>query len=378
MNNVYLNRISKFFPNDPVSNDEVEKRLGRIDGKESLNKGLILRSNQIKTRYYALDEQGNPTHTNAEMTAIAVKKLFDEKIKIEDVELLTAGTSSPDALQPSHASMVHGELGSHEMEVMSAGGTCNSGMLSLRYAQMAIMTGNVKTAVCTGSESFGAWMHSRNFTTEIDRRKEIEDNPYIAFEKEFLRWMLSDGAAAILLQDHPNDEGLSLKLEWMDIKSFANRFDTCMYAGCEKDEDGKITGWKEMSEEERDRKSVFSLKQDARLLQANIVETGIDFLIELHKKYNFTNNDFEYFLPHISSMYFKKLIHNGLIKKNIEIPYEKWFLNLPRIGNVGSASAFLLLEELFNSGKLKKKDRVFMMIPESARFSYTYMMLTVV
>jgi 3-oxoacyl-[acyl-carrier-protein] synthase-3 len=57
---------------------------------------------------------------------------------------------------------------------------------------------------------------------------------------------------------------------------------------------------------------------------------------------------------------------------------EKWFYNLTRVGNVGSASPYLMLEELFHSGKLKKGDRLLVMVPESARFSYAYLYLTVV
>lgn len=378
MNDVYLNRIAKFLPNEAVTNDGIEGRLGMINGQESINRGLILRSNQIKTRYYAMDEEGNPTHTNAELTAIAIRKLFDEKIKLEDIDVLAAGTSSPDVIQPSHASMVHGELGGHPMEIMSAAGTCNAGMLSLKYALMAIKSGMAKNAVCAGSETFGSWMHANNFTVEIDRRKEIEDNPYIAFEKDFLRWMLSDGAAAVLMQNKPNEIKNSLRVDWIETRSFANELAPCMYAGCEKDENGNVIGWRAMSEEERNLNSVFSLKQDARLLQENVIRYGVGFLKEMMSRYNITDDSIDYFLPHLSSMYFKKKISEGLKKEGIDIPYEKWFLNLPKIGNIGAASAFMMIEEIFNSDILEKGNRLLVMVPESARFSYTFLFLTVV
>ena len=62
----------------------------------------------------------------------------------------------------------------------------------------------------------------------------------------------------------------------------------------------------------------------------------------------------------------------------MDIPYEKWFYNLPWVGNVGSASPFLMLEEAMRIGMLKKGDRILMMVPESARFTYAYMYMTVV
>lgn len=377
--NVYINKIEKFLPNEPVTNDEIENRLGLVNGQESINRGLILRSNQIKTRYYALDKNGNPTHSNAEMATIAVKKLFDKHFTVDQLEMLTAGTSSADAIQPSHALMIHGELGgSGNIEVMSAQGTCNAAMQSLKYAYLSILTSQVSNAICVGSETLGSWMHARNFSGEIDKRKEIEENPYIAFEKDFLRWMLSDGAAAMLISNTPNTDSLSLKIDWIEISSFANELEACMYAGGQKQEDGSLHGWKEMDPEERIHTSVFSLKQDARLLQNNIVERGAEFLKKLVIKYKLNINDVDYFLPHLSSMFFKKKVYDILETNNMTIPYEKWFLNLQKIGNIGAASAFFMLEELFNSGRLVKGNKILLMVPESARFSYTYMLATVV
>ncbi len=379
MNSAYITKIEKYFPNNPVSNDEMEQRLGLINGNLSKSRSLILRNNGIKTRYYALDISGNITHINAKLASLAVNNLFDEDVKLENIELLTAGTSSPDAIQPSHALLVHGELGgNHNLETLSAQGTCNAGMLSLKYAYLSVLSEQVKNAVNVASETLSTWMLSKNYQIEIDKRKEIEGNPYIAFEKDFLRWMLSDGAVATLVQDKPNNNGLSLKIEWIDVLSFANELETCMYAGCIKNNDGTVKGWRELSIDEQNIQSVFSLKQDAKLLQKHVIQKGIEHLKSIIKKKNFDESKIDYFLPHLSSMFFKKHAIDGFIENGIDIPEHKWFMNLPRIGNVGAASGMLMVEELFNSGNLKKGETILMMVPESARFSYTYVLLTVV
>ena len=378
MRDVYITRIEKYLPNRPVSNEEMEDYLGLVGGNVSKSRGMILRSNQIKTRYYAMDKEGNPTHTNAQLTANAIRKLFDESFSLEDVQLLTAGTSSPDTIQPAHALMVQGELSGQSIEVMSAHGTCNAAMLSLKYAYMSLLTGMTKNAVCAGSETFSSWMHARNYSEEIDRRLELEQNPYIAFEKDFLRWMLSDGASALLLQDKPNGNGISLMIEWIDIRSYANELETCMYAGCTKDENGKVTGWREFEADEQQLQSVLSLKQDAKLLQKHIVQSGVDFLQDIIDDRNLDLDAINHFLPHISSMYFRDKIFNALEEKGLQIPADKWLLNLEKIGNIGAASAFFLIEELFHSGKLKPGEVILVMVPESARFSYTFMLMTVV
>ena len=378
MNDVYITRIEKFLPNDPVSNDEMENILGVIDGRESKSRVLILRSNGIKTRFYALDKKGNITHTNAQLTAEAIRRLFDDDIKFEDIDLITAGTSSPDVVQPAHALMVAGELGGKPIEAISAQGTCNAGMLSLKYAWLALKAGDKKRAVVAGSEAFSSWMKAENYEAEIDRRKELEENPYIAFEKDFLRWMLSDGAASLLMQTNPEKGKPALKVEWVDVLTYAVELDTCMYAGCEKEKDGSVKGWREMTVKDQQLKSVFTLKQDAKLLQQHIVEKGIEHFKIVIDKYNIDLDSIDYFLPHISSMFFRKPLRDGFIAAGLNIPDEKWFLNLPRVGNVGAASAMLMLEELFNTGKLKKGNKVMLMVPESARFSYAFSLLTVV
>ena len=66
-----------------------------------------------------------------------------------------------------------------------------------------------------------------------------------------------------------------------------------------------------------------------------------------------------------------------MLKQGVEMPWEKWFLNLDKVGNMGAASIYVMLGELFYSGKLKKGEKILLHVPESARFSYTYAYLTV-
>src|SRR4051812_45601262 len=103
---VYITRLSKFFPNDPVSNSEMEGILGMVADKPSRARSIVLRNNGIKNRYYAMKD-GKRTHTNVQMAALAIKSLFDEQHPVDRLELLGVGTSSPEQVLPSHASMVH-------------------------------------------------------------------------------------------------------------------------------------------------------------------------------------------------------------------------------------------------------------------------------
>jgi len=377
---VYINSTSSYFPNQPVSNDEMEEYLGYIDGRPSKSKKIVLRNNGIVNRYYALDKNGKSTHTNAQMTALAVKELFkDDPEKIKQIELLTCGTSSPDQMMPSHAVMTHGWLPEMEsIEVVSPAGVCCAGMHAIKYAYLAIKSGETNLAIATGSERFSGLLVSPVFEEEAQKLKEMEENPFIAFQKDFLRWMLSDGASAFLMSDKPNPDGLSLRIDWIEGASYANNMETCMYMGGEKMEDGTLKGFMDYTPEEIMNRSVFSIKQDITLLSDNIVHLGGKKIKQTLDKNGVAMTDIDHFLPHISSEFFKSKIYDLVEFYGGGIPYEKWFINLYTVGNVGAASVFLMVDELFHSGRLKKGEKILLLVPESARFSYMYALLTVV
>ncbi len=374
---VYINKIEKFLPNNPVSNDEMEDILGKINNKPSKSRRLILRNNGIQTRYYALNAQQKVTHNNAQLTAEVVNKLVSNDFSLQDIDVLSCGTSTPDLLLPSHAAMVHGLLKNKSVDLNSASGVCCSGMNALKYGYLSVKAGDAKNAVCTGSERVSTWMMANKFEAEIANLEALEEQPILAFKKDFLRWMLSDGAGAILLQNEAKGS-LSLEILWMENYSYAHELETCMYAGGDKLADGSMKPWSEYAVSEWQTESVFSLKQDVKILDEFILKKGVESMGDAMKKHHISPDNITYFLPHISSVFFKDKLYEEFKNAGLEIAKEKWFINLPKVGNVGAASIYLMLEELFHSNKLKSGDTVMLSVPESGRFSYAYAFLKVV
>lgn len=378
MHPVYISKTSTFLPNNAVNNNDIEAYLGMIGGNPSRAKNLILRNNGIISRHYALDLDKNVTHTAYDMAVKAIEKLYDQDFNVNDVQLLSVGTTSQEMIMPSHGVQVHGEMGgTKSAEVVSFAGSCCSGMHALKYGYMAVALGEKQNAICLASERLSAWMRSSYFKQEFENLQRLEDDPIIAFEKDFLRFMLSDGAGAVKLTNKPAKEGVSLKIEWIELTSYANTLPTCMYAGADYIDNDKLVGWSHFPEDEWATKSLFSVKQDTKLLGENITKMGGQFFAELIEKHKLVPEEITWFLPHLSSMYFKPRIKKVLEQINFPIPDEKWFLNLPTVGNVAAASAFLMLDQLVKTKELKKGDKILFMVPESARFSYAYALLTV-
>ena len=366
-NEVFLTRTASFLPLEPVGNDEIEQVLGMVGGKPSKARRIVLRNNGIRSRHYALDRvTGQPVMNNAQMAAQAVLGLGD----VGAVQCLAAATSRPDQLMPGHGVMVHGELSWPRLEVVSLAGICVAGAAAFKHAWLAVKAGDAQRAVAVASELASFGLHARNFDAETEHKvSQLEERPEICFEKDFLRWMLSDGAGAVLLENQPRAP-LSLKVDWVELSSAAHELPTCMYAGAEKNPDQSLTGWQCFSAEEWANKSIFVVKQDVRLLNEHVIRATLtEPLQALVAKHSLAARRIDWFLPHISSKYFAEPVAAGLAAAGLNIPRANWFSNLESKGNTGSAAPYIMLDELFRSGRIKKGDTILMYIPESGRFS---------
>ncbi len=374
---VYITRTAAYMPFEPVGNDEMESVLGTVGDRPSRARSLVLRSNGITSRHYAIDRTtGETAMSNAQLTAHAIRALGSP----DGVEVLATGTSTPDQLLPNHAVMVHGELGWPRLEAVACAGICLSGIAALKHAWMSIATGSARKAVACASELVSPMMRGHRFEAEIQHKLQaLAQRPEIAFEKDFLRWMLSDGAAALMLQDSPG-ETLSLRIDWISLSSAAHELSTCMYAGADKEPGADaLQGWLTFTPQQQQERSVFAIKQDVKLLNANIVRATLAEPLEaLVKKHGLRAGDIDWFLPHISSMYFHEPVMQALAEVGLPIPRERWFTNLTRKGNTGSAAPYIMLDELFQSGRIQAGQKVLMFIPESGRFSSGFVFMEAV
>lgn len=372
---VFITKIASYFPNNPVENDEMEDFLGLIGGKPSRVKNIILRQNSIKRRYYALNKKHEITHTNAEMAGLAIKKMLTRE-ELRTIEVLSCGTSSPDQYLPSHASMVHGEAFEHPLEIFSLAGVCMTGIAALKTSYMSIMSGNSQNAVCSASELSSAALLSKSYEKEYEDIANVSANPIIAFEKDFLRFMLSDGAACCLLEGKPCG-GLSLQIDWIECISYADRMPVCMYMGGDLDAEGNLVGWKKFSTDEIQKKSIWALKQNVKILNGNVMRLFVDAIEYAFGKHDASPSDIKYVIPHISSMYFYHVLAKEIESRGIDLPTDKWFTNLTTVGNIGSVAIFAALDELVRTKELNDGDKILLLVPESGRFSYGVVLLTV-
>lgn len=369
----FITAMGKFLPGDPVDNDTMEEYIGALGGRSSRVRKRILQQNGIRTRHYAIDRQQNTLFSNAEMAALAARQAVEKAgLDLADIDFLGAATSQGDLPLPGFASMVHGELKAPPCEIATLHGVCASGLMALKSAMLQVQAGGKRHAVACASE-----FPSRLFKSSRFDAQEIVQEEGLGFDSEFLRWMLSDGAGAAVISPFPSSSGLCFEIQWIDLISFANKFKPCMYVGPVAN-GSRLQSWLDYpSYGAAEDAGAINLRQDVRMLPA-VVEHAVQGLLQVTRKRKLNPSCVDWLVPHYSSHLFRDQSHELACKAGFEVPQERWFTNLYSTGNVGSASIFVLLEELLYGGRLQPDDTVLCLVPESGRFLFGYMLLKVV
>ncbi|MGH8871529.1 MAG: iron-containing redox enzyme family protein [Acidimicrobiia bacterium] len=364
----YITSVGAYLPGEPIGNDELESYLGRIPGGSDRLRRRMLEANGIEKRHYAIDRDGQTLMLNEELAERAVLAALQGRgISPHDIGMLATGTTQGDLPVPGFASMVHGRLGGGPMEILSAGGVCCSGAAALRAAEAAVRLDRHQVAVAVGSELVSRTLRSDRFSMTR------------GFDAEFLRWMLSDGAGAVVVEPRPRPDGISLRIDWSHLVSHAHRFPVCMYAGAATPEDiGPGATWQDQTTPaQAHAEGMLNLRQDTSILN-NIVALGVEEYVGLVREGRIEPARIDHLLIHYSSEYFRSDIVRLMSEAGLMIPEERWFTNLATKGNTGAVSIFIMLEEAFNAGRFSPGDRILLMVPESGRFSVSFVHLTCV
>jgi 3-oxoacyl-[acyl-carrier-protein] synthase-3 len=122
---------------------------------------------------------------------------------------------------------------------------------------------------------------------------------------------------------------------------------------------------------------MLNLRQDTGILN-NIVALGVEEYVGLVREGKLVPAEIDHLLVHYSSEYFRSDIVRLMGEAGLMIPEDRWFTNLRTKGNTGAASIFIMLEEAFNSGRFSPGEKILLMVPESGRFSVSFIQLTCV
>ncbi|WP_312412831.1 iron-containing redox enzyme family protein [Comamonas sp.] len=368
---VYIESAGHFMPGAPVANDGMDAYVAPLNRLSERIKRRILAENGIQQRHYAIAPDGSTTYSNAQMAKGAIEAALAQAARpLADIGFLASGSSGGDALMPGFASMIQGEMAAPPMELLSVHGVCAASVGALQSAALAVEHGTHGHALAVASE-----MPSRLF-----KRSRYAGQDYNTdFDAHFLRWMLSDGAGAVLLGQGaalPQRPDLRLKLRWTHQRSFAGDYPVCMQLGLTHDRQRSHLDFPSWADAEA--AGALSLRQDIRLLP-HLFDVCIHEYARIAHQGWLPERGIDHFLCHYSSEKFIPVVDELLNKAQLSIPRERWWSNLAWRGNTGAASIFVMIAEYLQTqhARLKPGDTMLCFVPESGRFTAGYMLLEV-
>lgn len=341
-----------------MDNAHIGDYLGRVLGEGGVRR-KILKANGIETRHYALDKKQNATHSVYEMAAEAVDACLNGEAPA--IDYLSAGSTHAPLLAPGLASLVHDQLGKAKLvreavEINSNSGICSSGAQAIVNATRAVKAGDAQAALAVGVEQSTVALKSKSFRPTYDLPtifRDVKRSQW--FMAVFLRFMLSDGAGAFLLEPEPRAAGRSLRVDWTYSRSFAHEAPLCM----------KL------------QYNPLVLSQDVSILAKYMGPLSKKALTGALAAHHESLDNYTMVLPHMSSYYFERTVKQvmGKLSPDRDVPY---WTNLRTAGNTGAASIYIMLDEYLRTQPVNVGDRLLLFVPESGQFNYVFVSLTVV
>lgn len=371
----FITASGQCLPGSPVGNAAMADHIGRLSERCEREGRLALRQNGIRSRHYAMDANGRTDWTVARLAAGAVADILDRaEIDRSRIGYLATATTQNDIMVPGLASLVHGESGLPPLEVSSHQSVCASSMMALKGAALQISAGEHRAALAVGAEFASRYFRPGHYA-ETDT---LSADGTLPRDAAFLRWTLSDGAAGVLVEDRPAERGLSLAIDWISLRSFADRFAPCMTGGAMAGADGTLTPWSHADTiGDAARRGAFQLRQDMDALH-RMLPVWLGELMRLVDEGRVVTDEIDWFLCHFSAKSLREEMVRLATRAGCMIPEERWFTNLYEKGNVGAASPFLLIDDLLRSGRLRAGQRILCAVPESGQCIMAYALMTVV
>jgi len=195
---VHVIGTGSFLPGNPVTNDRVDAVLGALPGAPPKVRSFVeimgprmLERGGIESRHFAVDpETGNLTHCFSSLAEVAARRALDMAgLPATAVDLLIIGCPSYDQSTPPTSAMLQQRLGIGACAEMEIHSNCSGVGKGMQVAFDALRCGRYRTALVCYSQLSSIYLRSCYF-----------NQPKMDKVHAALRWILADGAGAVLLQ----------------------------------------------------------------------------------------------------------------------------------------------------------------------------------
>ncbi|MCC8167782.1 MAG: ketoacyl-ACP synthase III [Clostridiales bacterium] len=299
-------------PETTVSNNDLAAIMDTSDEWISTRTG-------IRNRHIAVDE------TTTSMALEASKQALEAaQIAPEELDMIIAGTVSPDYLFPTLSCEIQAALGAVNATAFDLSAGCSGFLFALATADAYFKTGGYRNILLIGAETLSKMMDWDDRSTCV---------------------LFGDGAgAAVVTADEDNlakfvqgSDGASGMALYCDNRPVDNPFYRRKYGLAHSDQKFSYT------------------HMDGQAVYRFAVKTVPTAINQVLDKAGITLDDVDMFLLHQANL---RIIES--VAKHLKQPMEKFPTDIEQCGNSSAASVPILLNQMVNEGRIKHGDTIVM------------------
>ncbi len=292
-----------FLPPTVIDNNELAKLVKTDDEWIREHTGIV-------SRHIATDEVTSFMGAEA-----ALKAIENAKIDPKEIDLIVFATVSPERATPSMSCIVQDKVGAVNATCFDVNAACSGFVYALQTVDAYIRSGFAKTALVIGAETLSKMVDWKDRSTCI---------------------LFADGAGAAVVKDvehgiissvtrSDGSMGMSLKCKDRSTRNFLNK-------------------------KKEDKHYIQMIGPDIFKFAVRKVPACIDVLLQ---RAGIEKEDVDHFVLHQAN---SRIVAS--VSKKMQIPIEKFPMNIDHVGNTSGASIPILLDEMNREGKFKKGQKI--------------------
>lgn len=356
---VYITGIGSFLPGDPIPFRDIENALGYITDAspkmiKRINRMRSLLSEMLGIEYchYAIDLKTKKINeTNVSMCEKAAKSALRQAgIDPKEIELIIYAGILYDYMCPPSSVLVQETLNIPHCAEISIHSNCTAIYKAIQIASDLIENGRYKNALLVTSQLSSSFLKADYF----NQKK-------ITLEQIILRWFLSDGAGALVLESRCNkNNNLNLKIIDTYLESVGLGIEPSMkmVAGAVNSNILKLY--------ERGEHHLFQNISVVSKLAPKLFKKGFASMV---LKTGLNVKDIKCFFANIPTRHMMDILQYEL-PRDFNCPEIKFYTKIATSGYPGAPAIIISLDNYLLENKLSPGDRLVSFVTESSKWMH--------
>lgn len=355
---VKLIGTGSYLPGKPITIDKVDHYLGelteapvKIQKWLKRMKSLMDEMLEVDHYHYAIDPETREfTDDNITMSVKAAKiALKKANLKAEDIDLIVYGSAHQDQM-PTASVRIQEELGIEQCGEMSIHANCTSAYKAFLVASDFIKSGRYKNALVLSSSMSSSELRAEYYNQAIVKKEEL-----------FLRYFLSDGAGALVLQA-ANEKKHGLFVEHTYMESIGGKKPSAMLnkrpAYWMNPKEEYVLGYHHLSQMFNEQ-----LRTHFHDADGSVFLKGLKRMLN---KYPIDLNELKYFQVNFPSKHISELIMDECDELGID--RKTLYTKMSSMGYAGPPMAFISIDKIITEEKLDANDIILSFVTEVSKF----------